>query len=89
MKNQNLTESDLRKIEYISSLENQILKHEFQGSGWRFDKIFSMTFSFYKTNERKGSNYVKISLRSSVVLNIGNDDEKWFHLVNISSFTSM
>ena len=34
-------------------------------SGWRFDKINSMTIYFYKTNELNGSNYIKNSLRSN------------------------
>ena len=34
-------------------------------SGWRFDKIISMTIYFYKTQELNGmGNYVKIPLRS-------------------------
>ena len=40
-------------------------------SGWRFDKINSMTINFYKTGEMNGSNYVKIPLRSNAILNIG------------------
>ena len=29
-------------------------------SGWRFDKLVSMTIYFYKTKELNGSSYVKI-----------------------------
>ena len=47
-------------------------------SGWRFDKINSMTINFYKTNELNGSSYVKIPLRSSSILNIENDDKYCF-----------
>ena len=44
-------------------------------SGWRFDKINSMTVYFYKTGELNGSSYVKILLRSNAILNIGNNDK--------------
>ena len=47
-------------------------------SGWRFDKINSMTVYFYKTNEMNGSNYVKIPLRSNAILNIENNDKYCF-----------
>ena len=41
--NHNLTQSDLDKINIISPLEFQIQKQEMKDSGWRFDKINSMT----------------------------------------------
>ena len=44
-------------------------------SGWRFDKIISMSIYFYKTNEMKGSNYVKNPLRSNAILNFENNDK--------------
>ena len=47
-------------------------------SGWRLDKNNSMTLYFYKTGEMKGSSYVKIPVRSSVILNIRNDDKYCF-----------
>ena len=47
-------------------------------SGWRIDKINSMTVYFYKTNEMNGSNYVKIPLRSNAILNIENNDKYCF-----------
>ena len=47
-------------------------------SGWRFDKINSMTISFYKTNEMNGSNYIKIPLRSNAILNVENNDKYCF-----------
>ena len=47
-------------------------------SGWRFDKIISMTIYFYKTQELNGGNYVKIPLRSNAILNIQNDDKYCF-----------
>ena len=47
-------------------------------SGWRFDKIISMTVYFYKTNEMNGSNYVKVPLRTNAILNIENNDKHCF-----------
>ena len=58
-----LTESDLDKIDITSPLERQIQQQEMKDSGWRFDKINSMTIYFYKTGELNGSNYFKIPLR--------------------------
>ena len=63
--NHNLTQSDLDKINIISPLEFQIQQQEMKDSGWRFDKINSMTIYFYKTNELNGSNYIKNTLRSN------------------------
>ena len=76
--NHNLTESDLNKIDVRSPLEHQIQQQETKDSGWRFDKITSMTVYFYITGELNGSNYVKIPLRSNAVLNIENNDEYCF-----------
>ena len=72
--NQNLTQSDRDKIGIRSPLEYQIQQQEMKDSGWRFDKINSMTIYFYKTNEKNGSNYVKIPLRTNAILNIENND---------------
>ena len=47
-------------------------------SGWRFDKVNSMTVYFYKTGEMVGRSHVKIPLRSSAILNIENDDKYCF-----------
>ena len=44
-------------------------------SGWKFDKIISMTVYFYKTREMDGRSYVKIPLRSKAILNIENNDK--------------
>ena len=76
--NHNLTQSDLDKINIISPLEFQIQQQEMKDSGWRFDKINSMTIYFYKTNQMDGSNYVKSLLRSNAILNIENNDEYCF-----------
>ena len=47
-------------------------------TGWRFDKINSMTVYIYKTIELNGSNYVKIPWRSNAILNIENNDKYCF-----------
>ena len=76
--NHNLTQSDLDKINIISPLEFQIQQQEMKDSGWRFDKINSMTIYFYKTSEMNGSNYIKILLRSNAILNVENNDKYCF-----------
>ena len=44
--NHKLTESDFDKIDVKSPLEHQIQQQEKRDSGWRFDKINSMTIYF-------------------------------------------
>ena len=56
--NHNLTESDLDKIDIRSPLEDQIQQQEKKNSGWRFDKITSMTVYFYKIGELNGRSYL-------------------------------
>ena len=56
----------------MSPLEHQKQQQEMKDSGWRFDKINSMTVYFYKTSEMDGSNYNEIPLRSNAILNIEN-----------------
>ena len=68
--NHNLTGTDFDNIDIKSPLEHQIQQQEMKDSGWRFDKIISMTIYVYKTVELNGSNYVKIPLRSNANLNI-------------------
>ena len=47
--NHNLTETDINTIDVISPLEHQIQQREMKDSGWRFDKINSVTvYSFIK-----------------------------------------
>ena len=41
--NNNLTQTDLNNNNVVSSLEHQIQQQEMKDSGWRFDKINSMT----------------------------------------------
>ena len=76
--NQNLTQSDIDNINITFPLERQIQQQEMKDSGWRFDKINSVTIYFYKTNEMNGSNYVKIPLRSNTILNVENNDKYCF-----------
>ena len=71
----NLTESKIDNIDVRSQLEHQIQIQETKESGWIFDKINSMKFSFYKTRELDGTSYVKIPLRSNAILNIQNIDK--------------
>ena len=47
-------------------------------SGWRFDKINSMTIYFYKNNEMNGSIYINIPLRSNAILNVENNHKYCF-----------
>ena len=44
--NHNLTQTDLDNIIVVSSLEQQIQQQEMKDSGWRFDKVNSMTIYF-------------------------------------------
>ena len=76
--NHNLTQTDIDNIDVQSPLEHQIQQQEMKDSGWRFDKINSMTVYFYKTSEMDGGSYVKIPLRSNAILNIENNDKYCF-----------
>ena len=76
--NNNITESDINNIDIKSQLEHQIQSQETKESGWIFDKINSMKIRFYKTDELNGSSYVKIPLRSNVLINIKNNDKYCF-----------
>ena len=76
--NHNLTQTDIDNINVVSPLEYQIQQQAMKDSGWRFDKINSMTVYFYKTTELNGSNYVKVPLRSNAILNIENNDKYCF-----------
>ena len=61
-----------------SPLEHQIQQQEMKNSGWRFDKINSLTVYFYKTGELNGSIYIKTPLRSDPILNIEINDKYCF-----------
>ena len=76
--NHNLTQTHIDNIDIKSPLEHQIQQQEMKDSGWRFDKINSMTVYFYKTTELNGSIYVKIPLRTNAILNIENNDKFCF-----------
>ena len=76
--NYNITQSDIDNISITFPLEHQIQKQEMKDSGWRFNKINSMTIYFYETNEMNGLNYVKIPLRTNAILNIENNDKYCF-----------
>ena len=76
--NYNITQSDIDNINITFPLERQIQQQEMKDSGWRFDKLYSMTIYFYKTNEMDGSNYIKIPLRTNAILNIENNDKHCF-----------
>ena len=76
--NHYLTQTDTDKIDIKSPLELQIQQQEMKDSGWRFNKINSMTKYFYKTGELNGSNYVKNPLRSNAILNIEKIDKFCF-----------
>ena len=76
--NQNLTQSDIDNINITFPLERQTQQQEMKVSGWRFDKVNSMTIYFYKINEINGSNYIKLPLRSNAILNIENNDKYCF-----------
>ena len=76
--NYNLTETDLDSIDVKSPLEHQIQQQEKKNSGWRFEKINSMTIYFIKTVGLNGSNCVKTPLRSNAILNFENNDRHCF-----------
>ena len=76
--NHNLTETDIDNIDIKSPIEHQIQQQEMKDSGWRFDKIFSMTIYFYKTGEMNGQSCVEVPLRSNAILNIENNDKYCF-----------
>ena len=76
--NHNLFQTDIDNVDVESALEHQIQQQEMKDSGRRFDKIISKKVSFYKTGELNGSNYIKIHLRRSAILNIENNDKNCF-----------
>ena len=74
----NLTQVDFKNVDVKPQLEDQIQIQETQESVWILDKINSMKKRFCKTGEFNGSSYVKIPLRSNVILNIKNSDKYCF-----------
>ena len=73
-----LTLRDIEETNKYSQLDTQITNQEMKDSGWSFGEIISMTIYFCKTSESNGSNYVKIYLRSSAILNFENEDKYCF-----------
>ena len=73
-----LAESDIDITAIKSSLEQQIQNQKLKVSGWRFDKINSLTIYFHKTTQLNGTSYNKIPLRNSAFLKIENDDKYCF-----------
>ena len=84
--NHNLIQFDIDNIDVKSPLEYQIQQQEMKDSGWRFDKIISMTVYFYKIRELNGSNYIKLPLRSKAILNIEDNDKYCFLWSILASF---
>ena len=74
----NLTQSEIDNVDIQWDLESRKQNIEMQESGWVFQRVISMTISFYNTGNMDGSSYVKIPLRSSALLNIKNDDKYCF-----------
>ena len=74
----NLTQSEIDNVNIQWDLEARKQNLEMQESGWVFQRVNSMTISFYNTGNMDGSSYVKLPLRSSAILNIKNDDKYCF-----------
>ena len=74
----NLTQSEIDNVNVQWDLESRIQNLEMQDSRWVFQRVISMTVSYYNTGNMNGSSYVKIPLRSSAILNIKNDDKYCF-----------
>ena len=74
----NLTQSEIDNVNVQWDLEARKQNLEMQESGWVFQRVNSMTISFYSTGNMDGSSYVKVPLRSSAILNVQNDDKYCF-----------
>ena len=74
----NLTQSEIDNVDIQCDLEARKQNLEMKESGWHFQRVNSMTISFYNTGNMDGSSYVKVPLRSSAKLNIKNDDKYCF-----------
>ena len=74
----NLTQSEIDNVNIQWDLEARKQNLEMRESGWVFQRVNSMTISFYNTGNMDGSSYIKIPLRSSAILNIKNDDKYCF-----------
>ena len=74
----NLTQSEIDNVDIQWDLEARKQNIEMRESGWDFQRVNSMTISFYNTGNMDGSSYVKIPLRSPAILSIKNDDKYCF-----------
>ena len=74
----NLTQSEIDNVNVQWEVEAGKQNLEMRNSGWNFQRVISMTISFYNTGNMDGSSYVKIPLRSSALVNIKNDDKYCF-----------
>ena len=74
----NLTQSEIDNVDIQWDLEARKQNLEMRESGWRFQRVNSMTICFYNTGNMSGSSYLKVPLRSSIILNLKNDDKYCF-----------
>ena len=74
----NLTQSEIDNVNIQWDLESRIQNLETKESGWVFQRVNSMTISYYSIGNMDGSSYVKIPLRSSAIVNTKNDDKYCF-----------
>ena len=54
--------SDLGESRVQSEVETKLTNQEIKDSGWRFNKVTSISIWFFRTKELSGSSYVKINL---------------------------
>ena len=74
----NLTQSEIENVNIQWDLESRIQNLEMKESGWVFQRVISMTISYYNTGNMDGSSYVKLPLKPSAIINIKNDDKYCF-----------
>ena len=74
----NSTQSEIDNVNIQWNVKARKQNLEMRESGWIFQRVNSMTISFYNTGNMDGSSYIKVPLRSSAILNIKNDDKYCF-----------
>ena len=74
----NLTQFEIDIVNFQWDSESRIQNSEMKESGWVFQRVISMTISYCNTGNMDGSSYVKVPLRSSIIVNIKNDDKYCF-----------
>ena len=74
----NLTQSEIDNVNIQWNVEARKQNLEMRESGWIFQRVNSMTISFYNTGIMDASSYIKVPLRSSAILNIKNNDKYCF-----------